>query len=245
MKKSCLLIAVCALFGASAVQASLIIQAVRLVIQKPDYNNDYSIGMEAYVSSDLPLLDVIVDHEPVAGPDAGTWELDKLSGTRWWNWAGHGALYTMGEIDGVFTVTASDGLSEVSASVDVPVDVELDFISGYQALETNIGYQVTANPVFSAESYFLQVWDPIDEIYVFSQRSLQSDGFDIVPYTSLLRDREYRFYLRAFNYFEGGSFSSISKLDVTYAPVPIPAAVWLFGSGLLGMIGITRRKKAA
>jgi hypothetical protein len=27
--------------------------------------------------------------------------------------------------------------------------------------------------------------------------------------------------------------------------IPIPAAVWLFGSGLLGLIGITRRKKAA
>ena len=26
--------------------------------------------------------------------------------------------------------------------------------------------------------------------------------------------------------------------------VPIPAAVWLFGSGLLGLIGIARRKKA-
>jgi len=27
--------------------------------------------------------------------------------------------------------------------------------------------------------------------------------------------------------------------------IPIPSAVWLFGSGLLGMIGIARRKKAA
>ena len=27
-------------------------------------------------------------------------------------------------------------------------------------------------------------------------------------------------------------------------PVPVPAAVWLFGSGLLGLIGIARRKKA-
>lgn len=27
--------------------------------------------------------------------------------------------------------------------------------------------------------------------------------------------------------------------------VPVPAAVWLFGSGLLGLIGISRRKKAA
>lgn len=29
------------------------------------------------------------------------------------------------------------------------------------------------------------------------------------------------------------------------AAVPVPAAVWLFGSGLLGLIGIARRKKAA
>ena len=26
--------------------------------------------------------------------------------------------------------------------------------------------------------------------------------------------------------------------------VPIPAAVWLFGSGLIGLVGVARRKKA-
>lgn len=30
----------------------------------------------------------------------------------------------------------------------------------------------------------------------------------------------------------------------TLASVPLPAAVWLFGSGLLGLVGIARRKKA-
>jgi len=31
---------------------------------------------------------------------------------------------------------------------------------------------------------------------------------------------------------------------VTGTPaVPVPAAVWLFGSGLIGLIGIARRKK--
>ena len=29
-----------------------------------------------------------------------------------------------------------------------------------------------------------------------------------------------------------------------YSPVPIPSAVWLFGSGLLGLIAVARRKKA-
>ncbi len=33
--------------------------------------------------------------------------------------------------------------------------------------------------------------------------------------------------------------------EFSVAVVPIPAAVWLFGSGLLGLIGYTKRKKAA
>lgn len=32
--------------------------------------------------------------------------------------------------------------------------------------------------------------------------------------------------------------------DVSVSTIPIPAAAWLFGSGLLGLIGIARRKKA-
>lgn len=36
-----------------------------------------------------------------------------------------------------------------------------------------------------------------------------------------------------------------TSFNVQLAPVPIPPTVWLFGSGLLGLIGISRRKKAA
>lgn len=32
--------------------------------------------------------------------------------------------------------------------------------------------------------------------------------------------------------------------DIINTAVPVPAAVWLFGSGLLGLVGIARRKKA-
>jgi len=34
-------------------------------------------------------------------------------------------------------------------------------------------------------------------------------------------------------------------INADIAAVPVPAAVWLFGSGLLGLVGVARRKKAA
>lgn len=39
-----------------------------------------------------------------------------------------------------------------------------------------------------------------------------------------------------------GSGNSLTVLSVS--SVPVPAAVWLFGSGLIGLIGLARRKKA-
>ena len=45
----------------------------------------------------------------------------------------------------------------------------------------------------------------------------------------------------------GGVQTPVTYVDgqVTVNPVPVPAAVWLFGSGLLGLIGIARRRAAA
>ena len=33
--------------------------------------------------------------------------------------------------------------------------------------------------------------------------------------------------------------------NITLSSIPIPPTIWLFGSGLLGLVGISRRKKAA
>lgn len=56
--------------------------------------------------------------------------------------------------------------------------------------------------------------------------------------------------ITSFEYFDlngnpiSGEFSSVDGLAL-YDPsvVPVPAAVWLFGSGLIGLIGLARRKK--
>lgn len=41
------------------------------------------------------------------------------------------------------------------------------------------------------------------------------------------------------------NISGTGDCSISVNPVPIPAAVWLFGSGLVGMISIGRRKKTA
>lgn len=40
-----------------------------------------------------------------------------------------------------------------------------------------------------------------------------------------------------------GSFSMDTLAVTTVSAVPVPAAVWLFGSGLVGLIGIARRRR--
>ena len=65
---------------------------------------------------------------------------------------------------------------------------------------------------------------------------------NIVDRQFLLSEGSYRFVASAF----ADSFNGSGEADYSFTvtTVPVPAAVWLFGSGLLGLIGIARRKKA-
>lgn len=47
--------------------------------------------------------------------------------------------------------------------------------------------------------------------------------------------------------FDNPVHSSLAQVavDIGASPVPIPAAAWLFGSAVLGLVGISRRRKAA
>lgn len=45
--------------------------------------------------------------------------------------------------------------------------------------------------------------------------------------------------------FSGSAAANISVLGNTVAPVPVPAAVWLMGSALVGLVGFRRKKQSA
>ncbi len=54
--------------------------------------------------------------------------------------------------------------------------------------------------------------------------------------------------MRAFRKNDNEAWTSSLDIDHAFSlsgtVVPIPAAIWLFGSGLIGLIGIARRKKS-
>ena len=57
----------------------------------------------------------------------------------------------------------------------------------------------------------------------------------------------------AWHFFFGGGFQDVNSKDYNFygwavragdvGAVPVPAAVWLFGSGLIGLLGLARRKR--
>lgn len=69
---------------------------------------------------------------------------------------------------------------------------------------------------------------------VFSGSGIEGLLMDSGPFVGSFLDFEVTSTLLAF----------VDNPYPVYAPVPIPTTAWLFGSGLLGLIGIARRKKA-
>jgi len=71
-------------------------------------------------------------------------------------------------------------------------------------------------------------------------------SFDFSFITSAHRsDPGYIFSETAWNAGPSASRQAVGGAGTLTAVVPLPGAIWLFGSGLLGMIGIARRKEAA
>ena len=147
--------------------------------------------------------------------------------------------------DGSFTVLAScrTGVTLNGCSA-LEADPSLFELGG--GVTNSYTFQLTNSGQFAAGVFFdwstnndipvLAVLQGLDDPSdgVFAVASVDSDG-DGVPGTAMITD-PFPGQTPAF----GGTMTCA---DCTPPPaVPVPAAVWLFGSGLLGLVGVARRK---
>ena len=121
-------------------------------------------------------------------------------------------------------------------------DMGVDFSQG--ASPGNLPAANNASPPFQATAGFLADSDsPVQPNgvnpgewlgIIFDLQGAQTYA-DVI---AELSDGRLRIGLHVQGFGDGGSESFVNN------PVPVPAAVWLFGSGLLGLVGVARRKRA-
>ncbi|WGS84805.1 hypothetical protein [Methylomonas sp. UP202] len=138
--------------------------------------------------------------------------------------------------------------------------------SGVNQSGTQFGFTIFQGMSTNADYYHHGLWNSDNNIYGLTQYSLP-DGWttfavgDIVAYSvggatpsnlntisfDVLAGQVYTIVLGGYR--NGGWGDTIDgyKLSVTSAPpssVPVPGAVWLFGTALVGYIGVQRRKRS-
>jgi hypothetical protein len=107
-----------------------------------------------------------------------------------------------------------------SGSLDnVSNTINIDLSSWFMNWNNNDIHTGTGKTDGVTSAFATGAWDPVTGTYTLSWQSLTDSG-------------------------PKAGFTALIELSGTASPVPLPAAIWLFGSGLLGLFGISRRKKA-
>lgn len=127
--------------------------------------------------------------------------------------------------DYIFTITGATANS-ISTTIDLGTMLQItNFQERLYNYSTNPG--ITTGPAIGGS---IDAWtSPIGTV-----------GTVAVLPTTLLAPGTYVLQMRGN---VTGTFGGSYAGTMNFAPVPLPAAVWLFGSGLLGLGGLARRRK--
>jgi len=143
----------------------------------------------------------------------------------------------------LFSGGASTG-SQVVLSILLDGSVKINFIDSTVDFASNsFGFYLgTGKGTFYSDSY-LNFDGMSDHMLAYQGTGdrIQIDGYAAGPWGPgefILAWEDLPFG----NYKYDGDFNDMVLMVESVQPVPVPAAVWLFGSGLLGLVGIARRK---
>ena len=193
--------------------------------------------------------------------DMGFWDIwngsllgpyDGLTSMHGSNWTADGPMTGYQNIIG-------DHAPAYCSSHDMCADANLDFNWNGNSIPVDATFGMDANSSVDLPSSFslfelndfknsiLNAWENNTLVY-FDVLSIDTDGDGILG-TAMTEG----YFAGMTPFFEGIAtisaicFGNLNHADeCTYAPeppaVPVPAAVWLFGSGLIGLVGVARRK---
>lgn len=89
---------------------------------------------------------------------------------------------------------------------------------------------ISKNCLYDLPTYGVSTIPVTNEIWTLASVDGNGDGIMGIPMT-------------AYGPFGGFSLNFNTNLVATPDPIPVPAAVWLFGSGLMGLVAAARRRK--
>jgi len=135
---------------------------------------------------------------------------------------------TPGEFDDLFAAAGINYVATTTASGGFA-------IGGYEVISEGSSY--AAGPALISK---LGITDGMTSTFIWTDPDGSNATSTTRDYLALTATQAFLFNSTS------ASSSNVGWLLVSDAAVvPVPAAVWLFGSGLLGLVGIARRNKAA
>lgn len=224
--------------GASAVQAVSLTNSV-IIPEKMMWEQDLS-NVTSPTSSGLVYMDNGNDTYTYMGMDSVSMMVVEGESTPMWDYSWSLTADIDPFIAGSFTVTNTSSMMQtfdMTFSLPIP-----SFTDGYMTGELSGDYNNTG----TLDTLNLNAWEGLIDgsskmsfVGPCSGAAGCTDGPTL--YTGLVGPTigiHMNFALSA-----GDQVTFDTRFEVT--PVPLPAAAWLFGSGLMGLVGMARRKKAA